>query len=132
MKWLVASRPGVGPPAIEKPGMPTARAAISRKLRFTSEPVTLAWPSSSTMSCSDASIMSAAKRLIFCASSADARCTEEPALTAVRAANEPTPSPVAAVSAVTIVTSSGVQPKWSAAICASVVLCDWPCGVAPV
>jgi hypothetical protein len=32
-------------------------------------------------------------------------------LTAVRAANEPTPSPVAAVSAVTIVMSSGVQPK---------------------
>ena len=33
------------------------------------------------------------------------------ALTAVRAANEPTPSPVAAVSPVTIVMSSGVQPK---------------------
>ncbi len=42
---------------------------------------------------------------------AEARCTEEPALTAVRAANEPTPSPVAAVSPVTMVTSSGVQPK---------------------
>src|SRR5712675_1388379 len=112
--------------------MPTARAATSRKLRLRSEPATLAKPFSSSMSPSATSIMAAANCRILCAASLEARWTEEPALTAVRAANEPTPSPVAAVSPVTIVTSSGVQPNWSAAIWASVVLCDWPCGVAPV
>ena len=53
-------------------------------------------------------------------------------MAAVRAAKVPMPSETAAVSPVTTVTPSRSTPNFSAAICASVVLCDWPCGVAPV
>src|SRR5262249_62111854 len=67
------------------------------------------------MSPSATSIIPAAKALIFCAACAAARCTDEPAFTAVRAANEPTPSPVAAVSAGGNVVVSGGEPEKTAA-----------------
>ncbi len=50
--------------------------------------------------------MSAAICLIFLATSVAAMCAEEPALTAVRAANVPTPNAISLVSAVATVTSS--------------------------
>ena len=92
---------------MENPGMPIDLTAISRKLFFMpGTPRTSAKPSRNSRSSGETSIMSAAIALIFFATSTAAICADEPALTAVRAANVPTPKAISLVSAVATVTSS--------------------------
>ena len=49
-----------------------------------------------------------------------------------RLANVPTPGGTSAESPQTISTAAGSTPSSSAAICANVVSCPWPCGEEPV
>ena len=94
-------------PASQSPACRCERTAISRKLFFSpGTPRTCAKPSRRSRSSGDTSSMSAAISLIFFASAMAARCAEEPALTAVRAAKVPTPKAISLVSAVATVTSS--------------------------
>ena len=92
----------------------------------------MARPSSTSMSLSGRPSVRAASATICLRTLSPAICAEQPALTAWRLANAPTPCEIAAVSPIVITMSSMRQPTLSATICDSVVRVPWPWLVAPV